>query len=156
MSAIMSPFGLKTARRQQQWLISGVILFVFALLYFPPFSTSSTPTSPIVSISVTSSVLSPSSGPLVSLGQPLSTGFNERITLVVVWAGLTKPAYLSMFLRSVEANSERVDLVFVAKQDPESGKCVDLGKVERNIVEACLSNEEYWSLHVDYLEQSCT
>lgn len=69
----------------------------------------------------------------------------ERITLVVIWTGLDVPSYLAMFLRSVEANRGRVDLVFVAKKDESvagEGRCVDLGETGSNIRSVCLSNFE--------------
>lgn len=50
-----------------------------------------------------------------------------------------------MFLRSVEANKGRVDLVFVAKRDESEaggGRCVDLGETGNNIRSVCLSNFE--------------
>lgn len=66
---------------------------------------------------------------------------SDRITLVVVWAGLAAPKYLNLFLRSVEANSAVVDLVFIAKQ--EGGRCVDLGPaLGSNINFVCLHNRE--------------
>lgn len=64
---------------------------------------------------------------------------------MVIWTGLNVPNYLGMFLRSVEANKARVDLVFVAKRDESKegkGRCVDLGETGKNVRVVCLTNEE--------------
>lgn len=43
-----------------------------------------------------------------------ASGAMDRVTLVTIWGGLKVPSYLHMFLRSVEANQDRVDLLFVS------------------------------------------
>jgi hypothetical protein len=120
--------GLRLSRAHKQL---GLILGVFAILALVAFTTS----------------LAPSAGgrslrslvPGASLIQ--ADERSDRITLVVVWAGLAVPKYLNLFLRSVEANQAVVDLVFVAKQ--EGGRCVDLGPaLGSNIHFACLDNRE--------------
>lgn len=73
----------------------------------------------------------------------LSVKQSDRVTLVVVWSGLAVPKYLNLFLRSVEANSKEVDLLFVAKREQKKdGQCVDLGPVGSNVQVVCLSNLE--------------
>lgn len=115
---------LSRAHKQLALLLSGL-----ALLVLVGFTTS----------------LAPGSGrPLSSLVSGATRAIDDRsdrITLVVVWAGLAVPKYLNLFLRSIEANRAVVDLVFIAKE--EAGQCVDLGPaLGPNIRFVCLSNRE--------------
>lgn len=43
----------------------------------------------------------------------------DRISLIMVWAGLEVPRYLRPFLRSVEANRAHVDLLLIAKRQDD-------------------------------------
>lgn len=77
-----------------------------------------------------------------------------KITIIALWSskGGARPAYLPNFFASVAANPS-VDLLFI-KFD-KHGKGTDCREMLSdnipNVREVCLSVEEYWTLHADFL-----
>ncbi|KAF9515859.1 hypothetical protein BS47DRAFT_1341465 [Hydnum rufescens UP504] len=72
------------------------------------------------------------------------------ITIIAVWTRREKPVvYLENFFASVAANPQ-VDLLFVNYDRHQVGCDQPLSHIP-NAREICLSNEEYWTLHADFL-----
>lgn len=138
--------GLLLSRAQKQLAIFAGALLLASLVWFTASVAPSRrpPSSPSSPTPASYDDLAPAvvdhawSGP----ASPATTQ-SDRITLIVVWAGISVPKYLDLFLRSVEANKASVDLLFVAKREErEGGECVDLGRVGSNVQTLCLSNVE--------------
>lgn len=77
-----------------------------------------------------------------------------KITIIALWSskGGPRPIYLPNFFASVAANPS-VDLLFIKFDKHGQGMdCEEkLSSNIPNVREVCLSVEEYWSLHADFL-----
>ncbi|KAL5507443.1 hypothetical protein ACEPAH_6899 [Sanghuangporus vaninii] len=74
-----------------------------------------------------------------------------KITLIAVWSILgPSPIYLPYFFQSVEAN-EQIDLLFV-QLDLQGKGCHSFSSAP-NVRELCLSEDQYYHLHVNFLCQ---
>ncbi|KAL0958355.1 hypothetical protein HGRIS_000497 [Hohenbuehelia grisea] len=74
-----------------------------------------------------------------------------RLTIIAIWnAGPKNPLYLPNFFASVAANPS-VDLLFIKYDKHRLGCDVPFAPHVPNVREVCLSTEEYWDLHADFL-----
>jgi hypothetical protein len=77
---------------------------------------------------------------------------SPKITIIAIWNPGEKPAsYLPLFFASAKANP-LIELLFIEVDTHNSGRCHEtIPHGASNIIELCLSLEEYASLHADFL-----
>lgn len=74
-----------------------------------------------------------------------------KITIIGIWnPGSSTPLYLPNFFASVAGNPS-VDVLFIKDDRHEVGCEAPLAPGVPNVREVCLSSEEYWGLHADFL-----
>lgn len=82
---------------------------------------------------------------------PLYPPSPPSITIIAIWTIRGRPvAYLDNFFGSVGANPQ-VDVLFVKYDINEVGCDQPLSHGIPNVREICLSIDEYWDLHADFL-----
>ncbi|KIP02588.1 hypothetical protein PHLGIDRAFT_287083 [Phlebiopsis gigantea 11061_1 CR5-6] len=74
-----------------------------------------------------------------------------KLTIVAIWnPGTSSPLYLPNFFSSVAGNPT-IDVLFIKDDRHEVGCDAPLAPAIPNLREVCLSSEEYWGLHADFL-----
>lgn len=74
-----------------------------------------------------------------------------KITIIAIWnPGSSTPLYLPNFFASVAGNPT-VDVLFIKDDRHEVGCNEALAPGIPNVREVCLSSEQYWGLHADFL-----
>lgn len=71
--------------------------------------------------------------------------------MIAIWnPGPSQPLYLANFFASVAGNPS-LDMLFIKDDRHEVGCDEPLAPNVTNVREVCLSSEEYWGLHADFL-----